>query len=1384
MVEPTRIEDEPKAEVEQNDLARGDFIEPYFNEKNAKAREVKIRNAEIDAEEASEEPMAPYAEELSNTDEVQEIHNMRLEQYAREVNPPPPPIIPAKIEEEEEMPFIWEAADVVGDAFIGAIAGGMYSVDDTAAFFMNTANMFSTDPEDDIRVFSFLGDWLMQDAGPAKEFGRELGHFMVPFLGWFKLARMATGAATTMKVFDKAPRFIAGTKGVKNLPKVNKSNIKKQKMQDWLQKDLTSGQLAYLLTGGTGYMADDIGGGLVALKAIDAQLGGTVGEFLKSTEFGDKTNARKRLENALGEHIVMTGIDKYILPIVKQLGLSVHNWTAKPLAAKIVQAFGMEKHILAQKQRLKMNAQGKGSTILSEDEKTGLLKISSREDGSIEFITQERVGHGFKQIIRSKEEMSEFALRLVPEGTTVKEGVIAIEHEGKLYSAKVGEKVAGRTIYSHLDLIEVHGAGATEIKAGTKTGFIDADGKFVDSPASVPRQRYDTLPELHGDEFVTGGTASRLGKLKSMWDDGSLKERMDTAPTLMEKVSVANDIIEVLESTAKSTGKKEKGKSLKAMRQEADKILDDMWGDDLSRLMNRIKGSPVSDPIAIAYSVAARSAHDDLILALQRMGSLPANSVGSQEGSAAASNMFRTLYNYAGLREQLKDVKKVWGRTGAALRFSQDKFDEILESPSFAKIMQESEHATPDDTIRLAIALSTALKERGGAGLARAVDSFGKTGFSEGFAEGWIGLGLLSNPALQMLNLTTGILNIGSNIASRQISGIASTVTGHGDIRMEEAMVGVYGALTSIVTAIRLGTVAAVTGKSSKAFTGAKMENYTGLRNLTAEKAGIENFSIGLAVDFVGKAARLTNRLLLGGDEFVKVVSYETERSMLAYRGAMKQMKGQKFDFKKFTKITQDIYDNPTKHLANEGGQTIHERSLEQGLLNVLQQELGRAGKFVQGLQNNVPYLSPIIKLQVPFVKVLSNLPKMAVRYSPMSLGNIVGKNSLYKAAPSVRMEEIGRLAYGSMMMYLGAQLYNNGMLTDSGESEWSQRRIQTEGDVAPPMSLRHVDDHGGKYWVDLSRLQPYINILTSGADVSKMIDTWDERTVGEHIWKTVWSMKQMLSNTSWMPNMHKLLDLAASDKVEPWEFQNSANSLIASITTPAFVRSVAKAYEPMKPEYKTYKINPENKFTGVPSDYSGIAARMLGITTGKGSIMPPSRNYNGDIVNYHETEEAAKKGVTPFGLPHWLTGGAMSFMAVREDKSSKVDVEIERIRLPLSKPNDIVREPTTGIPVRMRHYEYDYYTELIGKLKRNGRTQQQAWKNEIDKKSYKKAPMRSYDKTNPSQQDKLLEIHREFKTDARERTIAKFRIFDRAPNILNEPPVQFAKDRSQAGVS
>ena len=59
----------------------------------------------------------------------------------------------------------------------------------------------------------------------------------------------------------------------------------------------------------------------------------------------------------------------------------------------------------------------------------------------------------------------------------------------------------------------------------------------------------------------------------------------------------------------------------------------------------------------------------------------------------------------------------------------------------------------------------------------------------------------------------------------------------------------------------------------------------------------------------------------------------------------------------------------------------------------------------------------------------------------------------------------------------------------------------------------------------------------------------------------------------------------------------------------------------------------------------------------------------------------------------------------------------------------------------------------------------------------YKEAPIRGYDKSIPSKQDEMMKIHIDYKTAAKQETIARFKIYDRAGRILDEPVVPFAPE-------
>lgn len=50
----------------------------------------------------------------------------------------------------------------------GYFGRGFYTADALIQTFADAANLASDDPNQDVRVFSILGDLIMQDGGPAK----------------------------------------------------------------------------------------------------------------------------------------------------------------------------------------------------------------------------------------------------------------------------------------------------------------------------------------------------------------------------------------------------------------------------------------------------------------------------------------------------------------------------------------------------------------------------------------------------------------------------------------------------------------------------------------------------------------------------------------------------------------------------------------------------------------------------------------------------------------------------------------------------------------------------------------------------------------------------------------------------------------------------------------------------------------------------------------------------------------------------------------------------------------------------------------------------------------------------------------------------------------
>ena len=1123
--------------------------------------------------------------------------------------------------EGEQRKWHYGMLRMAGEAWMGTLAGGFYTADALIQTFADAANLASDDPNQDIRVFSILGDLIMQDGGPAKDIGRDVARMSLLWFPLFKMVKKLGAGA------QSGARFISGAKGM--------MESKKYRLGKFIGKDIPAGALAQFINGAVTWKAAERGPGGAIMQSLDKWFGENLGtpyiaEYFAEDDPSKSKQALSRLYNAFGEMFLQIGLDKLILPALKAAGVKIaesHKYIPDKIKERLVKMISLEKHMLAFDKRSMVNAQGKAGTYVIINDK-GQITIVPRGDGTME-------------IVRSG--------KIVPQ-----EGKI------KIKPPKLSE-------------------------AGEREGF-----KLVIPPNLAPDEGLKHIDEL--------------------FKNGTLSQMLAQARTFDERMALLQDLASTLH-TFSSAGKT--SKTFQEMLKESDAIIDKLWGWDKAAMLSRKKGSPVNEAIGLAYARVAESSFNEMVLAIQNLGRISVKGGGQMaSGKDAFNEFFRTLRNYAGIRQQYEDVFSVAGRTLGVKRWAKGHHDDIIESPEFAKIMAMEDKANMDDVMKLAAVLSEAYLKKGKQGLTKAVEEFGRSGYKDAFYQGYIGTGLLLTPALWMLNLATGLGNVTVQVGSRQFAGLASQIFGKGDVKLGAATAGVVGLLAGITTALKGATKALLTGKSFRAFQGSKMESwFTGQQALSSRTLGIENNVQGLGVDALGKGAFMGERVLFSGDTLVKIQSAYAEIYMSGYSKAMVLLKegghkwSEKGTYEKFTTLFQDIIENPRSYTID--GKTIFDKGVEAGKLNTFQKELGDLGKTMQRLQTQ-GILSPVLRLWVPFIKVLSNIPKFFVQNTPAGVLNIAGKNSIYKkGVPQARrMEEAGRMTLGAMLIAFGSSLYNSGNLRGHSEAggvgepaDW-RKKMQKRAVGRPDMAIKHMDDNGKEYWIDIKKFQPYSDMLAFGADFAKIAEHKDDAEAADILWQMVMSSKDALINTSWLPNLEKIMEIF-SDRIEPHKYKQ----LLYSLQTPfqlAPFRNFRKADVTrggnVPPEFLPYSLTlkdgPEDKLY----DLSTLSARWkAGI---KPHTVAPARDWRGRVVTTHNTEEAAKKGVTPFNLPPMLTTGMMSFMPVFIDKADKLDRAIEDLGVVFAKPTDVVYDPLSKRATKMLPWEYDYFRWAIGNVR------------------------------------------------------------------------------------
>ena len=901
---------------------------------------------------------------------------------------------------------------------------------------------------------------------------------------------------------------------------------------------------------------------------------------------------------------------------------------------------------------------------------------------------------------------------------------------------------------------------------------IDADGKTTVTPdASILAREASALGEAvsvgigkQSIKIAVPDGSTVESTVKAMESSGELADKFAGAANLDERWDLANDLArEMRQKGGKGSGE--------YWRKGGQAIFDE-YGLDVDTV-RAIQDNTAMNPEQI-YAVAhvARSTADDLLTSIKEIKAI-GDSAGldmAEETMLEANNAFvRRLVDYIDVTNITKDIASTTGKALRAVRelknnpLGDEVSREILSSPELSNMLKGTKFGGVETT-RIAAMLNQAVLSKGMKGLTGTISKGIDDGFINGninmFIEAWINQGLLSNPATHVMNMVIGTANIASHVGSQVVAAsmskipFASKMLGTEDVTFREAWGSMYGIMAGLGKAFQLSWKASITGDSAFGAV-SKLDNY-GFQHIAAKTVGMEDTAMGLAIDYMGSLTRSSGRFLLMEDEFVKTVASEMKKHSLAWKYGFangNRSKGAK-------ELYRDIIDHPElfKERIGDTDFTIEQQMKELAELVTFQK---KNGQLVEGLKK-ATHLLPVLKLGMPFIKVLANIPKFTVQHSPLGMAF---KSEEFKRGGASKMLEYGRMGYGTMMMLYGAHMYGRGDMTGSGPREyWKARNIKESG-VAPPKSIKIKSPYAKaneSYWIDITRFSPYSNLLAMGADASAIMNAHEDMPISEIMEKGLVSVQQNLVDPTWAPSLHKLLGVAADSSSEPGNWKRAIKSIVGTLQ-PAFVRSNEKLKHPGKPELKTFHADAMSAGDYRPQDWSSLTAQLLATSSNHSDLVPTANNFLGDEVKHERGLDG--------GLPGFLTDPVWSFLNIRKaDETPALKHVLADLEVDLKRPSDIVK--VGGIPVRLTPFEYKEYTRRVGKQNnRNGDNLKEAFTRMYESPRYKK--LMQAGETNPHRindmKDIMLATYNASVRGARNSIIYDFRLRKRARGLIEE---------------
>jgi hypothetical protein len=243
----------------------------------------------------------------------------------------------------------------------------------------------------------------------------------------------------------------------------------------------------------------------------------------------------------------------------------------------------------------------------------------------------------------------------------------------------------------------------------------------------------------------------------------------------------------------------------------------------------------------------------------------------------------------------------------------------------------------------------------------------------------------------------------------------------------------------------------------------------------------------------VGDVIRMPFKGLTAGDEIFKTLNYRMELYELAHRKAIEAG----ISLENLDKAVELHVKNPTPEMEMHALRAARQETFTNEL-----------DQFTGGIERalNAPYIGPVLRMSfVPFYKITVNLPKYALKQTPLGLlakeqrEILLGKKMELPNGTTqrvgnrkARIELMSRWALGMSLMTAGLIGYEEGWIT--GRVPTRKRRSAELANVQPYSFVN--PDTGEQY--DYSRIEPAAYLIGMAADIGRANDMMQDYLLPE----------------------------------------------------------------------------------------------------------------------------------------------------------------------------------------------------------------------------------------------------------------------------------------------